>query len=90
MLPQARSMMLVFLISAILGSYTEYESRLLFMPDWITVAVGLYYEQMILPRSGNAPAYFAALYISAIPILMFYVIFGKTFMTSLNIGGLKG
>ncbi|MBO4262375.1 MAG: carbohydrate ABC transporter permease [Clostridia bacterium] len=90
MFPQVRSMILVFFIGSVLGNYTEYASRLLFVPDIITIAVGLYYESMILPRSGNSPAYFAALYVSAIPILMFYIIFGKTFMTSMNIGGLKG
>ena len=90
MLPQARSIALVFFLSNFLAMYGDYTSRMLFMPDYVTIAVGLYFEQMILPREGNAPAYFAALFMSAIPILMFYIIFGKTFMTSMNIGGLKG
>ena len=90
MLPQARSIALVYFLSNFLAMYGDYTSRMLFMPDYITIAVGLYFEQMLLPREGNAPAYFAALFMSAIPILAFYIAFGKTFMTSMNIGGLKG
>lgn len=90
MLPQAVSISLVFFVQTWLGFYSSYENILLFMPDYINIATGLYYEQMLLPRLGETPVYFAALFLSAIPILAIYIAFGKTLMTSMNIGGLKG
>ncbi|MBE5753418.1 MAG: carbohydrate ABC transporter permease [Clostridiales bacterium] len=90
MLPQATPMALVFFFSDFLMHYSSYESMLLYMPDYITIATGLYYEQMLLPRLGETPVFFAALFMSAIPIAIYYAIFGKRLMTSMNIGGLKG
>jgi ABC-type maltose transport system permease subunit len=56
----------------------------------VTIAVGLYYESMLLPRMGETPIYFAALFLSCIPILLIYIFFSKRMMTSMNVGGLKG
>jgi ABC-type glycerol-3-phosphate transport system permease component len=90
MLPQAIPVALVFFINNFLAQYTDYMSKLLYMPSFVTIAVGLYYESMLLPRIGETPIYFAALFMSCIPILAIYIFLGKRMMTSMNIGGLKG
>ena len=90
MLPQVMPLALVFFINNFLAQYADYTSRLLYMPSYITISVGLYYESMLLPRIGETPVYFAALFMSCIPILLIYIFLGKRMMTSMNVGGLKG
>ena len=90
MIPQSFSLMLVFFIQTFLSHYGDYASKILYMPSFITIAVGLYYESMLLPRIGETPVYFAALFLSCIPIALIYIFLGKRMMVSMNIGGLKG
>lgn len=90
MLPQAIPVALVFFINNFLAQYSDYMSKLLYMPSFVTIAVGLYYESMLLPRIGETPIYFAALFLSCIPILLIYIFFQKRMMTSMAVGGLKG
>ena len=60
------------------------------MPSFITISVGLYHLSMLLPRIGETPVYFAALFMASIPIAIIYLTVGKRMMTAMNIGGLKG
>lgn len=90
MIPQVLPLALVFFINNFLAQYTDYMSRILYMPSYCTIAVGLYYESMLLPRKGYTPIYFSALFMSCIPIALIYIFLGKRMMTSMNIGGLKG
>lgn len=90
MVPQAMPIAIVFFTNNFIAQYTDYMGKLLYMPSWITIAVGLYYESMLLPRIGETPIYFAALFMSAVPILLIYIFLGKKMMTSMSVGGLKG
>ena len=90
MLPQAIPVLIVFFLNNFLAQYSDYMTKLLYMPSYVTIAVGLYYESMLLPRMGETPIYFAALFLSCIPIMLIYIFFSKRMMTSMNIGGLKG
>ena len=63
---------------------------LLYNPDWPTVASGLYGLSRTLPRLGNTPAYYAALVISIIPLLLVFIIFSDKVMANFSVGGLKG
>lgn len=90
MLPQAMPIALVFFINNFLTQYSDYMTKILYMPSYVTIAVGLYYESMLLPRIGETPIYFSALFMSCIPIALIYIFLGKRMMTSMNIGGLKG
>ena len=90
MLPQAIPLAIVFFINNFLAQYSDYMTKILYMPSFVTIAVGLYYESMLLPRIGETPIYFAALFMSCVPIALIYIFLGKRMMTSMNIGGLKG
>ena len=90
MVPQALGMWLVFFILAFMGSYQSYESHLLYMPSYCTLATGMYYCQTILPRRGDQPMYYAALFLSAIPILILFLTFQNSIMEKVHLGGLKG
>lgn len=73
-----------------IGAWNAYMDVLLYNPDWPTLASGLYGLSRTLPRLGNTPAYYAALVISLIPILVVFSIFSDKIMKNFSVGGLKG
>ena len=88
MLPQALPVMLTYFITGAIGAWNEYESIILYMPDFPTLAVGLFEFQST--ARGDMPAYYAGLVISMIPTLTIFAIFSDKIMRSVSIGGLKG
>ena len=85
-LPVAGAMALLNGMSA----WNEYQSVLLYNPDWSGLAAGLYGLSRTLPRLGNTPAYYAALIIALIPILVVFSLFSDRIMANFSVGGLKG
>ncbi len=73
-----------------IGAWNAYQDVLLYNPDWPTLASGLYGLSRTLPRLGNTPAYYAALVISLIPILVIFCLFSDKIMKNFSVGGLKG
>ena len=73
-----------------IAAWNSYMDVLLYNPDWPTLASGLYGLSRTLPRSGNTPAYYAALVISMIPLLTIFIIFSDKVMANFTVGGLKG
>ncbi len=73
-----------------IAAWNSYMDVLLYNPDWPTLASGLYGLSRTLPRSGNTPAYYAALVISIIPLLTIFIIFSDKVMANFTVGGLKG
>lgn len=88
MLPQALPVMLTYFITGAIGAWNEYESIILYMPDWPTLAVGLFEFQET--ARDDMPAYYAGLVISMIPTIAIFAIFSDKIMRSVSIGGLKG
>ena len=73
-----------------IAAWNAYQDVLLYNPDWPTLASGLYGLSRTLPRLGNTPAYYAALVISLIPILIIFCLFSDKIMKNCSVGGLKG
>lgn len=73
-----------------IAAWNAYQDVLLYNPDWPTLASGLYGLSRTLPRLGNTPAYYAALVISLIPILIIFCLFSDKIMKNFSVGGLKG
>lgn len=90
MLPQALPIMSTLIITSAIGAWNDYNTMLLYMPDYPTIASGLFNVSRILPRSGNTPAYYAALVISVVPILILFLCFSDAIMKNFSVGGLKG
>ncbi len=88
MLPQALPVMLTYFITGAIGAWNEYESIILYMPDYPTLAVGLFEFQN--EARDDMPAYYAGLVISMIPTITIFAIFSDKIMRSVSIGGLKG
>jgi len=90
MLPQAAPAMMTLAIMSGIIAWNEYMDILLFLPNFSTIASGLYSISRTLPRLGNTPAYFAALVISILPVLIVFSLFSDVIMKNFTMGGLKG
>lgn len=90
MLPQAKAPMLSLAIIASIGVWNDYMTPLLYLPDFPTVASGLYEYESNMIRLADYPVYFAGIFISVIPIFTVFIIFQKTIMENIVAGGLKG
>ena len=90
MLPQAHSSIVTLVILALIGSWNDYSTPMMFLPDYPTVASGIYTITKSNQRSDNMPKLFAGLVLSFIPVLILFSIFSDRIMKNFSIGGLKG
>lgn len=90
MLPHAVPIIITYAITGAIGHWNEYQSIILYLPKYPTLAMGLFEYQSNAIRLANYPVYFAGLIISMIPTLLLFGIFSNKIMTSLSLGGLKG
>lgn len=89
MKPQATPMYITLFLIAFIGKWNDYLSPLLYLPNKLTLATGLYKYKEIAERKGNYPIYFAAAFMSVLPCLALYCCFSKTMMENLSIGAIK-
>lgn len=90
MLPMALPAMGALLLVNGITAWNTYLEVLMFNPSWPGIASGLYIISRTLPRFNNEPAYYAALVISIIPVLVVFSIFQDKIMANFSVGGLKG
>ena len=90
MFPQALPVYFTYVITSAIGAWNEYNMMILYMPDWLSLAAGLYTFRANAQRGANYPVYFAGLIVSMIPTITLFAMFSGKIMTSLSIGGLKG
>ena len=90
MLPQGLPIMLTYGITGAIVNWNEYNTMILYLPSFPTLASGLFEYQSNAVRSVNYPVYFAGLIISMVPTIVLFAVFSDRIMTSISIGGLKG
>lgn len=90
MLPQGLPIMLTYAITGAIGNWNEYNTMILYLPSFPTLASGLFEYQSNAVRSVNYPVYFAGLLISMVPTIILFATFSDKIMTSISVGGLKG
>ena len=90
MLPQATSAVITLGILTGITAWIEYMDVLLYLPNFPTIASGLYGLSRTLPREGYSTAYFAALVISLVPVFVTFCCFSDVIMKNFAVGGLKG
>ena len=90
MLPQAKSAIFTLVIMAWIGAWNDYTTALLYLPDFPTIASGLYRVQDKAITSGDIPVYFAGLVLSIIPVIVIFSCCSDTIMKNFTLGGLKG
>lgn len=89
MLPQAKMSILTLCIVAFIRTWNDYLTPLMYLPDYPTLAAGVY-QIKLSHAATNAPAYFATLIISTIPVVTIYACFSDVIMKNFSVGGLKG
>ncbi|MBR2024081.1 MAG: carbohydrate ABC transporter permease [Clostridia bacterium] len=90
MLPQAFMSILTLSIVAFIRVWNDYMTPLLYLPDYPTVASGLYIIEQSFTRSGDYPSYFAGLVLSTIPVIIVFASCSDVIMKNFSVGGLKG
>ncbi len=91
MIPQALPAMVTLCIMAFITSWNDYLNVLLYMPDYPTLASGIYQIKLTLKRNLEMyPVYFAGLIISIVPVMVLFACFSNTIMKNFTVGGLKG
>lgn len=96
MLPQALPISLTFMITHAIGYWNEYNTIILYMPSFPTLASGLFEYKEVIVRHPNEvlkkhyPVYYSGLVISIIPCVILFAAASSKIFTSLSIGGLKG
>lgn len=91
MLPQGVPIIMTYAITGAIGSWNEYNTMILYMPSYPTLASGLFeYESVAIYQGINVPVYYAGLIISMVPTIALFAVFSDKIMTSISIGGLKG
>lgn len=85
-LPAVGSIFLVMFIN----SWNDYTVPIYYLPDYPTLASGLYIYEKISTFNINYPVYFAGILLSCIPTFLLFIIFQEKILSSISTGGLKG
>ena len=92
MLPLAKPIIVCIGLLTFISCWNDYTTTLLYLPHWRTLTSALFsYSEITMHSSkGSIPVYFAGIIVSAIPILVLYIVFNKALMSNMTIGGIKG
>lgn len=90
MLPMSIPMSFALGIITFIGYWNDYMVVLLFLPDYPTLATGLYLFQSQPEIRSHYPLYYAAIIMATIPVIVLYASFQNLIMTNTVAGGLKG
>ena len=90
MLPQAHSSIVTLIILSMIGAWNDYSTPMMYLPDFPTVASGIYKIKYTGERAADMPQIFAGLILAFIPVLIIFAIFSDRIMKNFSVGGLKG
>jgi len=90
MLPQVSGALITLGILGFIGHWNVDTPILLYLPDYPTVAAGLFKVKRSMGRSGNVPAYYAGLMVTIFPVVTLYAIYAGKITKNMSVGGLKG
>ena len=92
MLPMASGTIGALVITSVIGTWNDWYTPLMWFPSHPTIAYGLYHYSNV--SGGNTmagiPVQFAAATLSAIPMVVIFIIFRKKIIGNVSFGGLKG
>ncbi len=91
MLPLASPILTAIGLGTLISNYNDYTTTAVYLADWPTLASGLFkIQQMSFSMGLQTPQYFAAIFITALPVAVVFLVFNKQIMNNVTIGGLKG
>ena len=90
-MPQAWPCVLALYVSAVMGSWNNYTTSMLYLTKFPNLAFGIYaFGQESKFNELGRPVYFGAVILSAMVPLILFIGGQKTMLTNMSIGGLKG
>ncbi len=90
MLPQVVPVITALCVTSFIGAWNDYMTPIIYMPDYPSLATGLYMYEIECERTMNYPVLFAGLIMSVLPALALFITFQGTFLQLDISGGLKG
>lgn len=92
MFPMTLTVFWVLFVSRIIALWADYQTAMVFLPSYPTLAYGVYSFQFNSTEADKTgtPIRLAALYAVALPMFALFMIFKEKMMGSLTMGGLKG
>ncbi len=91
MIPQALPAIASLMILNFITAWNNYQTPMLYMPKYPTLALGIFSFEKISPFLKNGiPVYFCSVLLSMIPVLIIFTCTQKMIMTNVTAGGLKG
>lgn len=90
MLPLAKPAVMSLFMVMLIGGWNDWETSVYYLPDYPTVASGLYLYEKISSFNINFPVYFGGVVMASIPTMILFLCFQEQIMNSITTGGLKG
>lgn len=90
-MPLLKNTVLLVILLQFIGFWNDYQSPLLYIPSYPTLAYGIYYITNVKTDSDlvNTPMKLSAAIVFATPIIILFVIFRNKLMGNLTMGGVK-
>ena len=89
-LPMAKSVIIALSVNDFIGLWQNYSGIMVYFPSYPTLATGLFAYSSRAAYVMDTPTYFAGLLIANSPIFILFMVFNKTMLQNITIGGLKG
>ena len=91
MVPMAKPSIVSLMILNLITMWGDYNTSLLYMKSYPSVALGIYmFQEESRFMANSMPTLLAAIIISVIPVLVLFATNQKMIMTNVPAGGLKG
>lgn len=91
MFPMTATVFGVLFITQVIALWSDYQSPMLYLPSFPTLAYGVYTFQSNVESGASAvPIKIASLIAVAVPMMLIFIAFKDKMMGSLTLGGLKG
>lgn len=94
-LPQASNLLISMYVLAVIGAWNDYMTPYLYLPEFPTLATGIYQLRSKVEKSRDPlyydqwPRMFAVMILSILPVLVLFVAFQDRIMTMTSGGGIK-
>ncbi len=90
MMPMARPLFGALFLTGWLGTWNNYESALIYLPNIPTLPVGIYQFNTEMMYRARLDILFAACVLISIPAIILFIAFNKVITTNVSLGGIKG
>lgn len=91
MLPLAKSIVVALAIMQFIGCWNDYQHVIVYISSYPTLSAALYLvKEKAFILGLQTPAYFAAIFITVLPVAIIFIAFNKKIMENVTLGGLKG